>query len=106
MVNPKISELMLYIKTAISCLTSENADTVFTQAMMDLAIQILLAVSCREFIEFFDDKWIYRLIRVVHRIPECQIKKSKLILKALYILKVICDHRVSQQILMFLKNFK
>ena len=43
-----------YIEAAIACLESENLDTVFAFEMMDLAIKILLAVSCFEFIDYFN----------------------------------------------------
>lgn len=63
--------------------------------MMDFSVQILLAVSCNDFIDYFQDSWIYKLIRVVHRVPQCKVKEQKLILQALHILHVVNQHRLS-----------
>lgn len=75
MVNPKVSQLFKFIEMALAVLKSENADTAFMQAMMDLAITILLAVSSLEFISFFDNSWIYKFVRVVRRVRECKVKE-------------------------------
>jgi hypothetical protein len=64
-----------YIEAAIACLESENLDTVFAFEMMDLAIKILLAVSCVDFIDYFSECWVYKIIRVVHRVPGCRLKE-------------------------------
>jgi len=54
--------------------------------MLDLAVQILLGVSCIDFIDMFVDSWLYKLMRVVHKVPECRVKEEKLICQALEIL--------------------
>lgn len=86
MLNPRLSQLNSYIECALACLTSENADTCFMQSMLDLAVQILLGVSCIDFIDMFVDSWLYKLMRVVHKVPECRVKEEKLICQALEIL--------------------
>lgn len=106
MVNPKLSQINSYFEVAIALLQTENTDTTFSLKMMDLAVSILLAVSCGEFIDMFEDNWIYKMVRVVHRVPQCLVKEAKLVLQAIDILKLINDHRLTQQIFQFLKSFK
>ena len=46
----------------------------------------MLGVSCVEFIDMFQEAWIYKLVRVTNKVPECRIKIERLLLKALELL--------------------
>jgi hypothetical protein len=67
---------------------------------------VLLAVSNKKFIGFFQEEWIYKLMRVVLKVPDSRSKLQKLVKKTLQCLDLICHHRLTMQLLTFLKLFK
>lgn len=67
---------------------------------------VLLAVSNKKFINLFSEAWIYKLMRVVQRVADSHKKLQKLVKKTLQVLSLICHHRLTMQLLTFLKLFK
>ena len=67
---------------------------------------ILLGVSAKDFIEILNNSWVYKLVRVIHKVTACKIKEQRVIKKALEIIKIVSSHRLTSQVLVFLKLFK
>ena len=67
---------------------------------------LLLSVSAKEFLEILTNSWVYKLGRVIHKVPACRIKEQRVIKKALEMIKIISSHRLTSQVLVFLKLFK
>lgn len=107
LVNPKLQILLVYLNSVIYLIKSENIDTVFIQEVFGLAAQALTAFAGAETLfRVFQDRWLYKLIRVGVKLPGCMLKLNKVLLAILHMLRLMCDHRESQQILLFMKIFK
>jgi hypothetical protein len=56
---------------------------------------ILLGVSAKEFLDILTNSWVYKLVRVIHKVPACKIKEQRVIKKALEIIKIVSSHRLT-----------
>ena len=98
--------MLRYLEVALGLLRCESTNTAFTMKLLELAAVILIGTSSPHLFQIFSEIWIYTLVRVVARVPGCWYKKNKMVIMALEILFVICQHRTTMQILQFLKYFK
>jgi len=106
MVNPKLLTMGIYFDGAISLIKSDNIDSVFIQNMTEIVAIILIGYADDDFHESFSDHWIYKMMRVARKIDESKVKVNKIIYKALRVIDLFCRHRLSQQMLLFIKLFK
>jgi hypothetical protein len=106
MVNPKLLSMGIYFDGAISLIKSDNIDSVFIQNMTEIVSIILIGFADDDFHETFENYWIYKMMRTARKIPESKVKVNKIIYKALRVIDLFCKHRLSQQMLLFIRMFK
>ena len=92
--------------TVYAVFKGECADAHFCSKIIDTVTQVLSAFSCNKMITQFSNNWIYKVVRVSRSIDKCSYKLKKLVTLNLQILQQICETRVSEQLLNFMKIFK